>query len=231
MQCSAVIAAAGSGRRMGGNGNKQWILIDGIPMLARTLAVFESCRAVDEIIIVAADGEQAQAEQLAREYGISKVAAVVIGGKTRQESVHLGISRAQGDIVLVHDGARPFVKPQEIEAVAEGVKQWGAAAAGVPVKDTIKRVNASGMVTETLPREQLWAAATPQGFYRKRLLYLHQQAAGIQATDDCMLAEQAGDPVKMIRCGEQNIKITTPEDLLFAQGFLEGKNNADWKRI
>ena len=223
MQCSGVIVAAGSGRRMGRDQNKQWILLGGVPMLARTLAVFEACPVVEEIVLVAAQTELEQAKRLVQEFQISKVACVTPGGKSRQESVYQGLCRAKGDIVLIHDGARPFVTVGEIEAVYQETLIWGAAAAGTPVKDTIKQVNSQGLVTDTPPRALLWAAATPQGFSRSRLLSLHEQAVGSEATDDSMLAEQAGDRVKMVQCGEQNIKITTPEDLKLAELFLKNE--------
>ncbi len=221
MSCSAIIVAAGSGSRMKTREHKQWLDLCGMPMLARTLLAFESCPLVTEIILVCAPSETERAGALGTTYGISKIRTVVPGGACRQESVFCGLRHAEGEIVLVHDGARPFVKETEIKAVIDGVKRWGAAAAAVPVKDTIKRAGEDGLVLETPPRAQLWAAATPQGFYRERLLQLHTNAAGGCATDDCMLAENAGDPVGLVRCGEQNIKVTTPEDLQLARLLLK----------
>ncbi len=221
MGCSAVIVAAGKGKRMGRNQNKQWILLKGVPMLARTLRAFETCSVVEEILLVVAAGEQERAQRLIRDFHISKVTAVLAGGESRQESVYRGVCQSRGDVVLVHDGARPFVTGQEIEAVYRETLKWGTACAGTPVKDTIKRVDKEGVVVDSPPRDVLWAAATPQGFYRERLLWLHEKGAGKKVTDDCMLAEQAGDRVVMVRCGEQNIKITTPGDLYLAEIFLQ----------
>ena len=218
---SAIIAAAGSGKRMRADKNKQWILLRGIPMLARTVSVFQACPVVDEIVIAAAPDEVREVEQLVKESVFTKVTAVVPGGSTRQESVYYALMSAQGEIVLVHDGARPFVTSEEIQKVKLAVEQYGAAALGTKVKDTVKLVHSDGMVEKTLPREQLWAAATPQGFFRERLIALHERYKAAPVTDDCMLAELAGDSVKMILCGGQNIKLTTPEDLIFAETFLE----------
>ncbi len=221
IKVSAIIAAAGSGKRMGADKNKQWILLKGIPMLARTISVFQACPVIDEIVIAAAPEEVKEVEQLAKESAFTKVTAVVSGGSTRQESVHNALKTAQGEMVLVHDGARPFVTGEEIQKVKEAVEEYGAAALGMKVKDTVKLVHSDGTVDKTLPREQLWAAATPQGFFRERLLALHEMWHTTPVTDDCMLAELSGDPVKMVLCGGQNIKITTPEDLIFAEQFLE----------
>lgn len=225
IKISAVIAAAGSGRRMKTEKNKQWIPLKGMPMLARTLTVFQNCAVIDEIVIASASDEVNDVRELVRQYALSKVTAVVPGGETRQQSVRNALHAAQGEIVLIHDGARPFVKDSEIRAVAEGVRQFGSVALGIKVKDTIKEILPDGTVKTTLPREHLLAAATPQGFFRKRLITLHRMLENTPVTDDCMLAELAGDPVKMIPCGEQNIKITTPEDLLFAEQYLEQHTN------
>lgn len=225
VKISAVIAAAGSGKRMKTEKNKQWIPLQGIPMLARTLSVFQNCAVIDEIVIASAADEIDDVRELVRQYALSKVTAVIPGGETRQKSVWNALHAAQGEIVLIHDGARPFVKDSEIRAVADGVVQFGSAALGMKVKDTIKEIRPDGIVKTTLPREHLLAAATPQGFFRNRLIALHQMLKNTPVTDDCMLAELAGDPVKMILCGEQNIKITTPEDLFFAEQYLEQQNN------
>ncbi len=221
VKVSAIIAAAGSGKRMGAGKNKQWILLKGIPMLARTISVFQDCPVIDEIVIAAAPEEVNETEQLAKDYAFTKVRAVVAGGSTRQQSVHNALKETQGDIVLVHDGARPFVTSEEIQELKMAVEQYGAAALGMKVKDTVKLVHSDGTIDKTLPREQLWAAATPQGFFRERLMELHEMWNRTSVTDDCMLAELSGDRVKMVLCGGQNIKITTPEDLIFAELFLE----------
>lgn len=221
---SAVIAAAGSGKRMGADKNKQWILLDGVPMLARTVSVFQKAEIIDEIVIAAAKNEVGEVEELTKEYGFTKVTAVVAGGQSRQQSVYNALKKVGGEMVLVHDGARPFVTEEELGKVIEAVEQYGAAALGTKVKDTVKLVREDGIVDKTLPRQQLWAAATPQGFYRERLLKLHERGQSETVTDDCMLAELFGDTVKMVLCGEQNIKLTTPEDLLFAEQFLTKKD-------
>lgn len=217
---SGIIAAAGSGKRMGADKNKQWILLKGIPMLARTIAVFQACPVIDEIVIAAAPEEVGDVERLAEEFQFTKVRAVVAGGSTRQESVYHALKAATGEVVLVHDGARPFVTSEEIQQVYKAVLEYGGAALGMKVKDTIKLVHQNGIVKKTLPREQLWAAATPQGFFRERLMSFHEKWKDTPVTDDCMLAELSGEPVKMVLCGGQNIKITTPEDLLFAEQYL-----------
>lgn len=217
---SALIAAAGNSTRMGGN-NKQFLIFDGKPVLAHTLSVFSAMPEVTELVIVTRKEDIPMVENLIKEFSIPKVKAVVSGGDTRQASVFAGLGHITGDLVLIHDGARPFVQQDEIRQLIDVLDSCPAAALGVPVKDTVKRVAGDGLVTETLPREELWQIQTPQGFRTKEILAAHQMAAeqGVSVTDDCALAEYIKIPVRIVPGSYRNIKITTPEDIPLAEAY------------
>lgn len=229
---SALIAAAGMGTRMGAGVNKQFLLLEGVPILAYTLRAFDASDLVEEIIVVSREDEILTVSDLVKEFGIRKVKGIVPGGRTRQESVRLGLAHITGDRVLVHDGARPFVAPEQINAVAKALKNCPAAALGIPVRDTVKRVDAMGRIVETLEREGLYRIQTPQGFHTEQLKKLHEEAEkqGISVTDDCALAEDRGIPVTIVEGSAVNLKVTTPEDLqigrvLLRLGDLENQTN------
>ena len=219
MKTVAIITAAGFGKRMGQP--KQFIEICGKPMLEWTISVFEKCTAVDEIILVVNQDELEAAKKLK----FPKVKQVVAGGKQRQDSVYNGLKALPDDcsIVAIHDGARPFVTEQEIERAVEQANVFGSVVVGVPVKDTVKKVDSRELkVDSSLNREELWAAQTPQVF-RKEII-LKAYAEGLrkyQVTDDAMLVEKLGVPVKMVMGSYKNIKITTPDDLKIAEVLLK----------
>lgn len=217
---SAVIAAAGSGRRMGCK--KQFIELLGAPVISYTLSVFERSE-VDEIIVVTAEEDIEKMRKIADKYGISKLRAIVPGGAERSDSVMAGLSCVMGETVLIHDGARPFVKTEEISEAISAAEKYGAACLGYPVKDTIKITDGSGTVVSTPERSRLFAAATPQAF-RTELIksaYAKVKESGAFVTDDSSAAEFAGETVKVIPCSYENIKITTPEDLPAAEAILK----------
>jgi 2-C-methyl-D-erythritol 4-phosphate cytidylyltransferase len=213
MQTEAIVVAAGKGTRMGTK--KQFLPLAGLPILVRTLQTLAACPSIDRILIVGAEEDLNRIHELVSE--IPKISRIVPGGRERQDSVRCGLNALHPDTqyVAVHDAARPLVTVEEVEAVIETAKQHGAATLGVPVKDTIKRVE-RGQVRETLPREQLWAVHTPQAFRRELLEEAHRRVSGI-GTDDASLVEWAGYPVQMVQGNYENIKITTPEDLWFAE--------------
>lgn len=221
---SAVIAAAGSGSRMKSSVNKQFLLLDGIPVLAHTLKVFQDAEVIDEIIIVASEKELLSIGELVDKYNITKVKEITKGGATRQESVKCGLEKISGSRVLIHDGARPFVTKDQIEEVAQKLLYCSAAAVGVKVKDTIKRVNKDNVIVETLDREELVQIQTPQGFVSNVIIDAHNRAEkeGILVTDDCALAEYMGIDVYVVEGSSRNIKITVPEDLEIGEAFLKG---------
>ena len=222
MHVTAIIAAAGMGSRMRNSVNKHLLLIAGKPVLARTLATFQSCTGIDDIVLVGGQERLDAYRSLVAEFGISKVRVIVPGGETRQESCERGLAEAGGaDIVVMHDGARPLVSQQVILETIEQAARHGAAIAAVPVKDTIKTGTAAGFVAHTVEREHLWQVQTPQTF-RVELLRQAQEAARdvFVGTDDSVLVERLGLPVKIV-CGDySNIKITTADDLLVAEHLL-----------
>lgn len=222
IRATVLVVAAGNSSRMGENVNKQFLCIKNKPVLAYTLEAFEVLEEVYEIVVVTRTEDIPAVKALAEEYGINKVTAVISGGKTRQESVYLGLQSVKEEHVLIHDGARPFVTDQEIKDVLEALVSYDAALPAVPLKDTIKRVNADYEAVETLQREALMAVQTPQGFRTKMIFDAHAKVRedGVAVTDDASIAEYMGIPVKIVKGSYQNIKITTPEDILLAEAIL-----------
>lgn len=222
MKWGAVIVAAGRGTRMGAAENKVFLPIAGRPVLAHTLEAFERCGRVEAVAVVAAKGEIGRVEELVRAGGFAKVRAIVPGGAERRDSVGAGLTALETEGVLVHDAARPLVTPGQIEACCRAAEEFGAAALAVPVKDTIK-VTEGGMIVSTPDRSSLLAVQTPQAFGRLELMEAHRLAreAGVPATDDAMLFERLGRKVAAVPGHDTNLKITTPEDLLVAELFLQ----------
>lgn len=222
---AAIIPAAGEGRRMGGAVPKQFLQIGGREILARTLAVFEACVAIDDVWVVVAAEQCALCQStIVERYGLRKVRGVVAGGTTRQESVWHGlqqVAQAVG-LVVVHDGVRPFVTELLLQQTLDHANRFGAAIAAVPLKDTLKRVSAAGTVEATVPREHLWRVQTPQAFQHAllRRAFQHAWQQGLQATDEAGLIEALGNAVRIVPSYEHNVKITTPDDLVFCEMFL-----------
>lgn len=219
---SAIIAAAGNGTRMKSETAKQFILIDETPVLAITLTAFEKASEIDEIIIVTRETDIDAVKNLAEKFNISKLSSVVCGGETRQESISNALEAVKGDIVLIHDGARPFVTQKQINSVAASLYINDAAALGIPVTDTIKSVDGD-IITGTIDRSTLVSIQTPQGFKTEIIKKAHSVAKtnGLSATDDCALCEHMGIKVKVVTGSPANIKLTTPDDLMFADGILK----------
>lgn len=224
MRTEMIVVAAGRGSRMGSEIKKQYLPLAGAPILVRTLQTLDACQSVDRVVLVVSPEDIDCVRDLIREHRIGKVGAVVAGGAERQNSVWKGLRALLPDSthVAVHDAARPLVSQDEIQAVIEAAKDGGAATLGVPVKDTIKRVTA-GLVRETLERSTLWAVHTPQAFRRDWLEEAHDRSLqqGGHGTDDASLVEWAGYPVRMVRGSYENLKITTPEDLLVAETLFQ----------
>lgn len=221
---SAIIVAAGQSRRMGGDTSKQFILIDGVPVIVRTLKAFEIAERIREVVIAARQEDIPQMYALIQDYEITKVKQIITGGETRQESVFRAIAQVDenADFLAIHDGARPLIRPQEIDLAVSAAVEHGATALGVPVKDTVKQVDADGKIVDTPERSTLWAVQTPQVFSRALYLRAAEQAgeAAAQLTDDCQLIERTGAPVYLVRGAYANLKITTPEDVFAAEGIL-----------
>jgi len=220
----AIIAAAGAGTRMASDRPKQFLLLAGTPVIFHTLKVFEQCDSIDEVIVVLPAEESAGFLSLAGKFGVRKLARVVPGGVTRADSVKRGlmaIRSATAEIVAVHDGVRPFVTVEEIDATVAAAKADGAAILVAPVTDTIKQV-ADEAVVKTLDRGVLRRALTPQCF-RYELLreaYNHADVNDPSLTDESALVEQLGKRVSIVEGSTRNIKITTAEDLAIAEAIL-----------
>ena len=219
--CGAVIVAAGSASRMGGI-DKVMAQLKGEPMILRTVRTFQECDAVREIVIVTREDLIIPISNLCKD--MPKVKAVVVGGKSRQESVHLGLNALSSKVKLaaVHDGARPLITWQVIDRTIRAAHTYGAAAPAIPVKDTIKVVE--GRVVKNTPdRATLFAVQTPQVFDFDLLRGALKKAEqdGAQVTDDCSAVELMGFSVKIVEGDERNIKVTTPMDLKIAEMLLE----------
>lgn len=226
---SAIIVAAGKGLRMNMDVNKQFVDICGKPVLARTIQVFEDCSEVDEIIIVVNEEDIVFFKHnIIDEYGFEKVSVIAAGGVTRQESVYNGLKQtgSSDGIVLIHDGARPFVSNECILESIAAASEFGACCVAVPVKDTIKKADKDSFVEQTLERDCLWAVQTPQSFRYNIVEKAHKSAAEdcFNGTDDAMLVERLGYRLKLVRGSYYNIKITTQEDLVFAQAIAESQS-------
>ena len=225
-RCTALVAAAGSSTRMGGI-NKLLQPLDGVPVLVRTLTALQRAGRIDEIVVAAREEDVVEISRLCRTYGITKCAKVVRGGESRTHSVLLAALEARPDaeLLAVQDGARPLVTPELIDAVAEAAARTAAAAPAVPVKDTVKVVRADGTVDRTLDRDALRAVQTPQIFEASLLKAALQSAveAGAAVTDDCSAVERLGKRVYLVPGNEENLKITTPVDLLLAEAILKGR--------
>ena len=220
----ALITAAGKGSRMNMDINKQYIEIGGKPILARTIQIFEECDQVDEIILVVNSNDIVYCKQnIIDAFGFQKVAAIVAGGETRQESVYNGLIQINEScgIVLIHDGARPFVSGESIVESIAIADESGSACVAVPVKDTIKSADRDNLVQQTLDRSMLWSIQTPQTFRYHLILEAHKKALedGFSGTDDAMLVERLGHPLRLVYGSYYNIKITTEEDLVMAEAI------------
>lgn len=216
MKTVAIIVAAGQGKRMGQP--KQFLEIGGKPMLFWTLAAFDKTRVIDGIILVV-NGEGVER---AKKFEVSKLKKVITGGKKRKDSVYEGLKAVPSgaEIVAIHDGARPFISSAIIEAAVAEAKASGAAIVGIPVADTVKTVD-SNLVTGTLDRSGLWVAQTPQVFKKDIILRAYEEGWNRrEVTDDAMLVEKMGVPLKMVMGSPLNIKITQPDDLKIAEGIL-----------
>ena len=226
----ALIPAAGMGKRMGASINKQYLQLDGLPIVARTISVFEQSPLIEAIyLVIPAEEIPYCREHVVEACGFRKVVEIVAGGRERQNSVMNGLNAmrrdvSDDDVVLIHDGVRPLITPQLLQESIEAARGWDGALVAVPAKDTIKAVR-DGLVVDTPPRETLWQAQTPQSFRFSVIYDAHRtaQQEGFMGTDDSSLVERRGGTVMVVRGDYRNIKITTPEDLVLAEAFLAGE--------
>jgi 2-C-methyl-D-erythritol 4-phosphate cytidylyltransferase len=225
---TVLIPAAGMGKRMGKAVAKQFLPLGDKPMLAHTLLVFQRASEIDEIIpILSEEDMETCLRDIIEQYHITKVKTLVVGGKERQDSVANGLQKLEKDtsVVMVHDGVRPFVTNEMIRETVELAKKGECVVVGVPIKDTIKEVDGKMIVRNTLERSRLWAIQTPQAFPVKILKRAYEQSytSNTCGTDDATLVERAGGKVRVIMGSYDNIKITTPEDLIVAEEILKGR--------
>ncbi|PWM50849.1 MAG: 2-C-methyl-D-erythritol 4-phosphate cytidylyltransferase [Clostridiales bacterium] len=224
MSNTAVILAAGLGKRMQAGHNKQFIEICGQSVLTHTLTVFAQIPEIAKIVLVVRAGEEDPCRNMIPEIAESKT-VLAIGGKERQDSVHNGIRAItwECEYILIHDGARPLVTEEIIRRTLLAAKNSGAAICAVPVKDTIKQADSDGNVLATIPRESLWAVQTPQVFRADliRRAYENAYVHNHYGTDDASLVEYLGEKIKIVTGDYENIKITTPEDIPTAEQILQ----------
>ncbi|WP_043931604.1 2-C-methyl-D-erythritol 4-phosphate cytidylyltransferase [Bacillus sp. EB01] len=219
-----ILPAAGRGKRMGADVNKLLLEVEGMPILIHTLLVFEKDSQCDGFVLAINPQERTEIEGLLKTYAINKPAIFVAGGAERQQSVFNGLAAVNSSLVLVHDAARPFITTEQICRLLETAEQDGAAVLAVPVKDTVKKV-IEDRVVETIERSSLWAVQTPQAFRISLLREAHQRAEreGFLGTDDASLVERLGHRVSVVFGDYNNIKLTTKEDLVFAEAIIRQK--------
>ena len=228
VKVGAVIPAAGQGTRMGAATPKQYLELNGRPILSYALKTLADCPSVECLVLVCSPGDEEHCRtNIIERLGIKKSVKIVPGGNERQKSVYNGLLALSDDtdIAVIHDGARPLLKPEDLLRVIEAARQYGAATLAAPAKDTVKVADERGMVVSTLKRESLWLIQTPQAFNYDLIMRAHQQATqtGFKGNDDASLVEVLGEPVSIVTGSYANIKITTQEDLLIATAYLRSE--------
>ncbi|MBU2590710.1 MAG: 2-C-methyl-D-erythritol 4-phosphate cytidylyltransferase [Nitrospinae bacterium] len=222
-RCAAIIPAAGRGLRMGGK-EKQFLALGGVPIIVRTLRVFETAASIDAIYLVVPKDKVAYCEkEIVQAFNLKKVIKVVAGGEERQDSVANALKLSSAyDIIVVHDGVRPFVTEKMITESIEGVLEYGVAVVAIPETDTVKEADKEGFISKEISRERLWRIQTPQTFKRELLEEAMNKAneEGFKGTDESSLIERGGGRVKIIEGNVFNIKITVPEDIPLGEAIL-----------
>ncbi|MBI5184016.1 MAG: 2-C-methyl-D-erythritol 4-phosphate cytidylyltransferase [Nitrospinae bacterium] len=232
MKVSVLIPAAGSGRRMGGEIEKQFMILGDRPIVAHTLQRFQASDLIEKIYLIVPEGRVEYCrEEVVIKYGLSKVTDIVIGGKERQDSVYYGLKRVNADgdntdLIMIHDSVRPFFSERMICESIESAQRYGSVVVAVPEKDTIKEISDDMLVCKTISRESLWRIQTPQTFCQGIITSAFQRAVeeGYYGTDESSLVERAGWQVRVILGSYLNIKITDPEDLLLGEMILKRFN-------
>ncbi|MBT2698382.1 2-C-methyl-D-erythritol 4-phosphate cytidylyltransferase [Bacillus sp. ISL-40] len=232
MTYQVILPAAGQGKRMGAGKNKLLLELNGIPVLIHTLRVFEQDEACSGIILAIHPQDKPEFQVLLDRYHVTKVINLVPGGNERQDSIYNALKSVETDgIILVHDAARPFILKGHIHRLTEMAEETGAAILGVPAKDTMKKIN-DGVVVETVERSSLWAVQTPQAFRILLLKEAYEKAEKdhFLGTDDASLVERLPYPVEVVEGDYDNIKLTTPEDLFFAEAIIEKRKRLDQRK-
>lgn len=226
-RCTAIVLAAGQGRRMNSKIQKQFLMLGGYPVLWYSLNCFQNSPLIERVILVTGESELSYCKkEIVEKFGFDKVSAVIPGGKERYDSVYAGLCACENtDYVFIHDGARPFVTEKILERGLAAARETGASVAGMPSKDTIKLANADGFVKETPERASVWTVQTPQIFSYALIRRAHDSIRTkdmSKITDDAMVVEQeTGANVRLFEGSYENIKITTPEDLAVAESFAK----------
>ena len=227
MKAAAIVAAAGSGRRMKNNTRKQYLYLEGVPVLARSIKLFLDCSAINTVVVVIPDGEEDEVKRLIEPYCSFNKLFFTAGGETRQQSGTRGLAvlPAEAELVCIHDAARPLASSRLLENLLGAAAEFGAAVPVIRLSDTVKEVDEKGLIIATPRRESLRLVQTPQVFKRSLIEEAYRLADenGFEATDDAALIEAAGLPVKTVPGEEKNFKITTPLDLAFAELLLKGE--------
>ena len=230
MKIVAIIPAGGAGKRLNAKQAKQYLLLHDVPILVHTLKVFQETKVINEIVLVLPKDDVALSKQFINNYGLTKITAVVAGGRERQDSVRNGLAaiNCKCNIVVIHDAVRPFVTEELIRKVVAAAKTTGAASAGVKAKDTIKETKKDNTVAATMPRKNLWLTQTPQAFKVDLLKKAYKAAYDkkFYGTDDASLVERIGKKIKIIEGSYENIKITTPEDMIMAEALMKKKTGS-----
>lgn len=232
-QVSAIVLAAGQGKRMGSRIQKQFLDLGGYPVLYYSLKTFEESQ-VSQVILVTGEQEiEFCRREIVERYGFSKIKAVVVGGAERYHSVYQGLKQvsASSDIVLIHDGARPFVDTDMIDRTIRAAEEFQACAAGMPSKDTVKIADENGFAASTPERSRVWMVQTPQAFSRALIWNAYQAMMEDESlqqgvTDDAMVVERlTGVPVRLVEGSYENMKVTTPEDMEVAAAILKRRGD------
>lgn len=230
MRVTAIVLAAGEGRRIGGAVSKTYLPIAGRPLVLRTLDRMFAAKTVEKVVLVVAENEITRCDALLRADSAlcARPCDLQTGGSTRQQSARLGLEKigAETDIVILHDGARPFVSVALIDRLVEAAAEKGAVVVGLPVRDTIKVVVGDRLIQNTPERRSLWEIQTPQVFKRDLIVAAHKAAeeSGLEATDDATVVERFGKPVYVLEGERSNLKITLPEDVWLAEMMIrEGR--------
>lgn len=228
--CTAIVLAAGSGKRMGTRIQKQYLDICGYPVLYYALKCFQDSPLIDEIILVAGERDiEYCRSDIVGKYHFTKIKKIVAGGKERYDSVYVGLKNCQDcDYVFIHDGARPFVEEEILQQALQTVQACGACVAAVPSKDTVKIVNEEGLIVDTPDRSKVWIVQTPQVFEYALIRRAYDKLMNgphAQVTDDAMAVElMENHPVKVTKGSYYNIKITTPEDMMLAKAYVQARS-------
>jgi len=222
---AAIIVAGGKGLRFGAPIRKQYMQLQGRPVLWWSLQAFQKSPSIQSIILVVPVDDVKRLSRRMRAWGLSKLSAIVAGGVTRAHSVREGLKALTKSVswVAVHDAVRPLVQPELIEQTLRQARRWGAAIAAAPSKDTVKLSNGNGCIASTPPRKTVWLAQTPQIFERRLLEKAHHQGRHLPATDDAQLVERMGVRVRLVQPSFENIKVTVPSDLAMAKIILKDR--------